>query len=151
MTTKIAINKKAYRNYFLSQTWECGVALKGSEVKSVRAGHVSFTDSFARVDGGEVFLYNLHINPYEEASFLNEKPDRVRKLLLHKHEIRKIISLVQQRGFLLVPTKIYFNPRGMAKVEIALAKGKKFYDRREDVRKRDVERGLKRALGTRRR
>jgi SsrA-binding protein len=149
MATKIATNKKAYHNYFLSQTWECGIALKGSEVKSVRAGHVSFSDSFARVDGGEVMLYNLHINPYEEASFLNEEPDRVRKLLLHKHEIRKIVGLVQQRGFLLVPTKIYFNARGLAKVEIALAKSKKLYDKRDEVKKRDLARGLKKAINFR--
>lgn len=144
MPAKIATNKKAYHNYFLSQTWECGIALTGSEVKSVRAGHVHFKDSFARADDQEIYLHNLHINPYSEASYMNEEPDRLRKLLLHKHEIRKIASLVREKGLALIPTKMYFNAKGLAKVEIALAKGKRLYDKREDLKERALSRSLRR-------
>ncbi len=146
----IATNKKAYHNYHLSQNWECGIALNGGEVKSIRNGEVNFADSFARVDGDEVLLYNLHINQYPQASYLNTDPDRVRKLLLHKREIAKINGFVTQKGLLLIPTKIYFNKRGFVKVEIAIGKGKKLYDKREDIKKRDMDRDLKRAINTRR-
>ena len=146
----IATNKKAYRDYFFSDKWECGIELKGSEVKSVRAAEVDFKDSFARVEKDEVFLYNFHVHPYQQASYLLQAPDRVRKLLLHKKEIKKISGLVSQRGLTLVPTKIYFNPRGLVKVEIALAKGKKFYDKREDIKKRTIERGIRRIMRERR-
>jgi SsrA-binding protein len=146
----IATNKKAYHNFHLSQTWEAGIALSGGEVKSVREGGVSFADSFARVEKGEAFLYNLHVNPYREASYLNQLPDRSRKLLLHKKEIAKLYDLVRIKGMALVPTKIYFNARGLVKVELALGQGKKSYDKREDIKKREIDRGLKRALSTRR-
>ena len=141
----IATNKKAYRDYFLTEKWECGVELKGSEVKSIRDGHVSFADSFARMDGGEVYLYNLHINPYAQASYLNVPVDRPRKLLLHKKEIEKIDVAVNQKHLTLVPTRIYLNPRGFVKVEIALAKGKKMYDKRDDIKRREIDREVKRS------
>ena len=125
---------------------ECGIVLKGSEVKSVRAGLVNFKDSFARAQGEEVYLYNLHINPYPQAGPWKEEPDRPRKLLLHKKEIKKLLGKVTQKGLTLIPTKIHFNSRGLVKVEIALGKGKKLYDKREDIKKRDIERSLKRTL-----
>ena len=133
MSGVIATNKKAYRDYFFSDKWECGIELKGGEVKSVRAGKVNFKDTFARVDGNEVYLYNLHIEPYLQASYMNDEPDRARKLLLHKREIKKIHGIVQQQNVTLIPTKIYFNNRGIVKIEVALAKGKKHYDKRETV------------------
>ena len=146
MSGVIATNKKAYRDYFFSDKWECGIELKGGEVKSVRAGKVNFKDTFARVDGNEVYLYNLHIEPYLQASHMNDEPDRARKLLLHKREIKKIHGIVQQQNVTLIPTKIYFNNRGIVKVEVALAKGKKFYDKRETIKKRQVDRDLKRVI-----
>ena len=149
MGNLIATNKKAYRDYFLSDKWECGVELKGGEVKSVRAGKVSFKDTFARVDEGEIFLYSLHIDPYKQASYMNDEPDRVRKLLLHKREIRKISGIVAQQNVVLVPTKIYFNSRGLVKIEVALGKGKKFFDKRETIKKRDINRNLRRVIKSR--
>ena len=150
MGKTIATNRKAYHNYHLEGTWECGIALKGGEVKSIRAGFVNFKDSFARIEDDEVHLYNLHIDPYREASFMNEEPDRVRKLLLHKREIAKMSTKVNERGFVLVPTKIYFNNRGFVKVELAIGRGKKLYDKREDVKKRSIDMALKRSLKARR-
>lgn len=149
MSKPVATNKKAYHNYFLSDKWEAGIALTGGEVKSVRAGEVNFTDSFVRIEKGEAFLYNLHISPYTQASYMNDEPARPRKLLLHKKEIKKIGDALAQKSATLVPTKIYFNQRGIIKVEIAIGKGKKLYDKREAKKKQDVERGLKRALRNR--
>jgi SsrA-binding protein len=151
MGQTVATNKKAYRDYFFSDTWECGVELKGGEVKSVRAGKVNFKDAFARVDGSEVFLYNLHIDQYKQAGYMNDEPDRARKLLLHKQEIRKIYGFVTQKNVSLIPTKIYFNNRGLVKIEIALAKGKKMYDKRETIKKRDIDRDLRRVVKPRKR
>jgi SsrA-binding protein len=147
----IATNKKAYHNYFLSNNWECGIELTGGEVKSIRNGEVNFADSFAVVDEGQVFLYNLHINPYMQASYLNQEPARKRRLLMHKKEIMKLSSTMNEKAMILVPTKIYFNKKGFVKVEIALGKGKKVYDKREDIKKRDIDRDMKRAVNTRRR
>ena len=146
MGEPIATNKKAYRDYFILDKWECGIELKGGEVKSIRAGSVNFGDSFAHLNGDEIFLYNLHIAPYEQASYLNEDPNRVRKLLLHKKEIKKIVGLVTQKSLTLIPTKLYFNKRGFVKMELALVKGKKQYDKREDIKKRDINRELRRAV-----
>ncbi|OGX38488.1 MAG: SsrA-binding protein [Omnitrophica WOR_2 bacterium RIFCSPHIGHO2_02_FULL_50_17] len=146
MAETIATNKKVFRDYMLSDRWECGIELKGGEVKSVRAGHVNFKDSFARVFEDEAYLYNLYIDPYRQASYLNEDPERPRKLLLHKQEIKKISGHVSQRGLLLVPTKIYFNNRGFVKVEIAIGKGKKLYDKRETIKKKDLQRDLSRRI-----
>lgn len=142
----IATNKKAYRDYSIVQTWECGIALKGGEVKSLRAGEVNFTDSFALAEGGEIYLYNLHIAPYAQAGLMNPTPDRERKLLLHRKEINKILGLTTQKRLVLIPTKLYFNKRGFAKVELALGRSKKLYDKREQIKKRDIERELKRTM-----
>jgi SsrA-binding protein len=146
MPEKIATNKKAFRDYFLTDTWECGIELKGGEVKSIRAGHVNFKDSFARVDKGEVYLYNLHIEVYERSGYDTLEADRKRKLLLHRKEIKKIEGLTVQRGFSLVPTKLYFSERGMVKLEIALGKPKKIYDKRETIKKRKLDRDISRVL-----
>ena len=146
MSGAVATNKKAYRDYFFSDKWECGIELKGGEVKSIRAGKVNFKDTFARIDENEIFLYNLHIDPYAQASYMNDEPDRVRKLLLHRREIKKINGIVAQQNLALVPTKIYFNKRGFVKIEIALGKGKKLYDKRETIKKRNIDRDLGRAL-----
>ena len=151
MSRAFATNKKAYRDYFFSDKWECGIELKGGEVKSIRAGGVNFKDTFARVDENEIFLYSLHIDQYKQASHMNDEPDRVRKLLLHKREIKKINDIIIQKNFTLIPTKIYFNSRGFVKIEIALGKGKKLYDKRETIQKRNIDRDLSRALKNRRR
>ena len=139
-------NKKAFRDYFLSDKWECGIALKGGEVKSVRGGEVNFKDAFARIEKGEILLYNLHINPYAQSGIDQPPADRVRKLLLRKKEIRKIDQQAAQKHLTLVPTKIYFNKRGLVKVEIALGKGKKMYDKRETVKRRKIDRDISRAV-----
>ena len=146
----IATNKKAYRDFFFLEKWECGIQLSGSEVKSLRAAEVNFTDAFARVEKNEIFLYNLHINPYVQASYLNLEPARSRKLLLHKKEIEKIYTQMSQKHLALIPTRVYFNKRGFAKVELALARGKKMFDKRESIKKRDIERELKRTVKPRR-
>lgn len=151
MSQAIATNKKVFRDYFLQEKCECGIALQGCEVKSIRAGKVAFKDTFARVEKGEVLLYNLHIEPYPQASYMNPEPDRVRKLLLNRREIKKFDNKLKLENLALVPTKIYLTKRGLVKVELALGKGKKMYDKRETVKKRDIDRGLKRALHTRRR
>lgn len=142
----IATNKKAYHNFHLLDKWECGIILSGGEVKSLRAGQASFTDTFAHLDKGEVYLYNLHINPYEQASYLNEEPARPRKLLMHKKEIEKLIGLTVRKGVTMIPTKIYFNSRGLVKVEMAFGQGKKLYDQRKDLKKREVNREIDRAV-----
>jgi len=149
MGKTIATNKKAYHNFHLTDKWECGIALTGPEVKSIRAGGVSFTDSFAHLEKGELFLYNLHINPYEQASYNNTAVDRPRKLLMHAREIERLAGTLARKGLTLVPTKLYFNNRGFVKVEIALGRGKKLYDQREDIKKRDVQREIDRAIKTR--
>ncbi len=142
----VATNKKAFTHFHLDQRWECGIELKGGEVKSIRAGQVNFKDSFARIDADEAYLFNLHISPYKEAGLMNEEPDRMRKLLLRRKEIKKLTGLVTQKGFVLLPTKIYFNQRGFVKVEIALGKGKKLYDKRDETKKRQLDLALRRTL-----
>ena len=151
MGKTIATNKKAFRDFFISDKRECGIELKGGEVKSVRAGHVNFKDSFARLEKGEVFLYSLHIEPYKQASYLNDEPDRRRRLLLHKKEIAKIAVSVNEKKLALVPTAVYFNNRGLVKVEIGLGKGKKRYDKREAIKKRTIDKAIDRTLKSRRR
>ena len=142
----IATNKKAYHNFNLLDKWECGIALVGPEVKSLRAGNVSFADAFAHTDKGELFLYNFHINPYEQASFMNPEAGRPRKLLLHKKEIERLIGTLTRKGLTLIPTKIYFNSKGFVKVEIALGQGKNLYDKRQDIKKKEVNREMDRAV-----
>jgi SsrA-binding protein len=136
-------NRKARHDYHILDKFEAGIVLKGTEVKSLRAAKASMKDSYARIEGGEIFLHNFHISHYEKGSYFNHDPLRIRKLLLHKKEIRKLTGKVEERGLTLVPLKIYFS-RGKAKIEIALAKGKKQYDRREDIARRDVQREMER-------
>ncbi len=143
-------NRKAGRDYKILKVWEAGIQLMGSEVKSIRAGRANLSDSFARVENGQVLLYNIHITPYAQASFFNVDPVRVRRLLLHKNQIRKIAGEVLQRGFTLIPLRLYFNERGYVKIELALCKGKKLYDRRETIKRREAERQLRRVLRSRR-
>jgi len=146
----IITNRKAFRDFNILQTIECGIELRGSEVKSLRAGKVTMDDSFARVEEGEVILYNTHISPYEQASYLNVEADRQRKLLLHKKEIAKLEASLMQKGLTLVPLKAYFNDRGFVKVELGLARGKKLYDKRVDIKKRESQRAISRLLKNRR-
>ena len=146
MSQVIATNKKAFRDYFLTDKWEAGIILNGGEVKSIRAGNVNFKDSFARVDKDEIYLYNLHIEPYMSSSHETVESDRPRKLLLHKKEIQKIEGRVAQRALTLVPTRLYFSDRGLVKVEIALGRGKKLYDKRESIKKRKLDRDISRAV-----
>ncbi len=145
----ICTNKKLFRDYEILDTIECGVELKGSEVKSLRDGKASIDDAFGRIDESQIYLHNCYIPPYEKASYFKEEATRVRRLLLHKAQIRKLIGQVAQRGFTLVPMRMYFNTRGLVKVALSLARGKKFFDRREDIKKRDVERETRRAARAR--
>ncbi|MSR22927.1 MAG: SsrA-binding protein SmpB [Gemmatimonadetes bacterium] len=141
----IATNRKARHEYQILDSWEAGLVLTGPEVKSARAGHVSFKDTFARLDGGEVWLQNLHISPYDPASRWNLDPERPRKLLLHAHEIRKLIGRVEERGLSLVPLDLYFRG-GYVKTTLALARGKKMHDKRETLKARVQEREARRAV-----
>ncbi len=150
MSDPIATNKKAYHNYHLTDKWECGIELIGPEVKSLRAGGASFTDSYARIDKGQMYLYNLHITPYKEASYNNLEAVRSRRLLLNKKEIERINGRLSSTALTLVPTKLYFNKRGFVKVEVALAQGKNSYDKRDDLKKREAKREMDRGLKTRR-
>lgn len=139
-------NKKAYYDYFIDETFEAGIVLKGSEVKSLLIGRANLKDSFARIKDEEIFLMNLHISPYAQADkFTQPDPERTRKLLLHKREINKLIGKTHEKGLTLIPTKIYFK-NGKAKVEIALAKGKKLFDKRESIKKKTVEREMEKAV-----
>ncbi len=142
----IATNKKAFHDFHIEETVEAGIVLKGSEVKSLRAGKVNLRDSYAKVKNGEVFLVNVHISPYSHATYDRQDPLRMRKLLLHRREIRKLIGKVQERGFSLVPLRIYFNERGKVKVELALARGKKLYDKRAALKKKQLDRETERAV-----
>lgn len=151
MSKVIATNRKAYRDYTVLDSFECGIELKGSEVKSVREGKINLNDSFARLESNEIILYNTHISPYEQASYLNVEPARPRKLLLHRSQIRKVTGQLTQRGLTLIPLKAYFNDRGFAKIELALCKGKKLYDKREDIKRRETDLEMRRALKARRR
>jgi SsrA-binding protein len=146
MSKVIVNNRKAQRDFFVLESIECGIELKGGEVKSLRAGRLTLDDSFARIDKNEVILYNAHITPYEQASYLNVEPKRPRRLLLHASQIKKIAEKIAQRSFTLVPLKAYFNDRGFAKIELALCKGKKLYDRREDMKRRDSDLEVRRIL-----
>ncbi len=142
-----AVNKKAYRNFELIERFEAGLELLGTEVKSLRAGQADLNGSYARISGGECWLVGASIAQYQQASISNHEPTRNRKLLLHKGEIRKITIKLEQRGFTLVPLRIYFSDRGLAKTELALARGKRQYDKRQAIterdRKRDVDRSMK--------
>lgn len=141
----IARNRKALHDYHIIDTWEAGIVLAGPEVKSVRAGKVSLTEAFARVDGSEAFIHGLHISPYDPASRWNLDPVRTRKLLLHRREIRRLIGATQQEGLTLIPLEIYLK-EGFVKVALALARGKKKHDKREDAKRRDADREIQRAV-----
>ena len=144
----IAQNRKARHDYSIVDTYEAGVVLVGTEVKSLRAGHASLVDGFATIDGGEMFLRNVHIPEYTEGSWTNHEPRRTRKLLLHKGEILRLIGKTKESGLTLVPLSLYFRD-GKVKVELALARGKKSYDKRQDLARRDADREVSRALGRR--
>lgn len=144
MSANIATNRRARYDYETLETYEAGIALHGGEVKSLRLGGVSLRDSFARIDKGEAFLHNLYIAPYECGGASSEDTRRKRKLLLHKREIKKLIGKTTERGLTLIPLRIYFK-RGLAKVELALSRGKRQYDKRELLRKREAEREMGRA------
>ena len=139
----IANNKKAYHDYFIEETYEAGIALHGTEVKSLRMGKCSIKESFVRIENEEVYIYGMHISPYEKGNIFNRDPLRVKKLLLHKSEIRKMKGKIAEKGYTLVPLKVYFN-RSLVKVEIGLAKGKKLYDKRHDIAKKDQRREAER-------
>jgi SsrA-binding protein len=141
----VASNRKARHEYNILETWEAGLVLKGPEVKSLRDGKVAFQDAFATVDGGEVWLHSLHISPYEQANRYNVDPLRVRKLLLNRAEIRKLVGKVEEKGLTLIPLDIYF-VRGRAKVTLALARGRKLYDKREKLKRKTQEREAERAM-----
>ncbi|MGC9002632.1 MAG: SsrA-binding protein SmpB [Dictyoglomus sp.] len=140
----VAVNRKARHDYSILETFEAGIVLTGTEVKSLRRGKVSLQDSYADVKNGEVWIYNMHISPYEHGNIYNHDPKRPRKLLLNKDEIAYLVGKVRERGLTLIPLSIYFNERGWAKVELGLAKGKKLYDKRRDIAERDERRELER-------
>ena len=138
-TKLIANNKKAYHDYFIEDKYEAGIALHGTEVKSLRMGKCSIKESFIRIENGEMFAYGMHISPYEKGNIFNKDPLRVKKLLLHKYEINKLAGKLAEQGYTLVPLQVYFS-KGRAKMEIGLAKGKKLYDKRQDIAKKDQRR-----------
>ena len=142
----VANNKKAYHDYFIEETYEAGIVLTGTEIKSVRQGKVSIKESYAKIEKGELILYGMNISPYEQGNRYNVDPLRPRKLLLHKQEIRKLIGYTTMKGLTLVPLRMYINEEGRAKVEIAVARGKKNYDKREDAAKEDAKRQIDRAM-----
>ena len=142
----IATNKKAYHDYFIDETFECGIELTGSEVKSLRDSHASLRESYAAVRQGEVWMLGVHIAPYSHGNRSNVDPDRARKLLMHKKEIRYLIGKTKERGYTLVPLRMYFSASNLAKVELGLARGKKLYDKRADIAAKDQKRDMERAL-----
>lgn len=142
----IANNKKARHDYFIEETYEAGIVLTGTEIKSVRQGRVSIKESYAKIEGEEVILYGMNISPYEQGNRFNTDPLRPKKLLLHKREIRKLIGYTTLKGLTLVPLRMYINDRGRAKVELAVARGKKEYDKRHDIARRDADRRMQKAM-----
>ena len=138
-------NKKAYHDYFILDTYEAGIELKGTEIKSVRNGRANLKDSYIRIKNNEAFIENMHIAPYEQGNIFNHEPLRTRKLLLHKKEIKKLQKEVKENGLTIVPTKLYFNTSKL-KVEVALVRGKKLYDKRQDLKAKDAKRDIDRAL-----
>ena len=147
----IASNKKARHDYFIENTYEAGLVLTGTEIKSIRQGKVNLKESYARVENGEIFVYSMNISPYDHGNIYNVDPMRPRKLLLNKSEIRKIDSVLQQQGLTLIPLSIYLNEKGMAKLEIGIARGKKLYDKHQDIAKRDANRNIDRMMKSRNR
>ena len=135
----IANNKKAYHDFFIEDTFEAGISHHGTEVKSLRMGKCSIKEAFVRIENGEVFVYGMHISPYEKGNIFNKDPLRVKKLLMHRYEINKLMGKIKEKGLTLVPLKVYFKG-SLVKVEIGLARGKKLYDKREDIAKKDQRR-----------
>ena len=144
----IANNKKAYHDYFILEKYEAGIVLHGTEVKSLRMGQCSIKEAFIRIENGEIFIYGMHISPYEKGNIFNKDPLRVRKLLLHKNEINKLFGKMKEQGNTLAPLRVYFSD-SLVKVEIGLAKGKKMYDKREDIAKKDQKREAQREFKVR--
>ena len=144
----IANNKKAYHDFFIDETYECGIALHGTEVKSMRMGKCSIKEAFVRIEDGEVFVYGMHVSPYEKGNIFNKDPLRVRKLLLHKYEIMKLNGKIAEKGYTLMPLQVYFKG-SLVKVQIGLARGKKLYDKRDDLAKKDAKREIDRAFKAR--
>ncbi len=149
MEKLIANNKKARHDYFFEDTYEAGISLTGTEIKSVRGGGVNLRDSYAKVEKGEVFVYNMNIAPYEKGNRFNTDPLRPKKLLLHKGEIRRLETAVMQDGLTLVPSRVYLNHKGLVKLELAVARGKKLYDKRADIAKKDAARNMERSMKNR--
>jgi SsrA-binding protein len=143
---KISENRRARHEYFIEETFETGIALTGTEVKSLRLGKGNLQDSFAQISNNEVLLQNCHISPYDFGNRFNHEPLRTRKLLMHKAEIRRLFAKVREKGLTLIPLQMYFNEKGRVKVELALAKGKKLFDKREDIAERDAKRDVDRAI-----
>jgi SsrA-binding protein len=141
----VVSNRRARHEYSIEETFDAGIALAGTEVKSIRAGQANIQDAFCKVEEGEIWIYNMHVNPYEHGTHWNMEPRRKRKLLLHRWEINRIRGWIEQKGLALIPLQLYFQ-RGFAKLEIGLGKGKKLYDRREDIAKRDLERERQREM-----
>ena len=144
-----ANNKKAYHDYFVEETYEAGIVLTGTEIKSIRLGKVSIKEAYAKIINGEVIVLGMNISPYEQGNRFNADPLRERKLLLHKHEIRKLIGYTTQKGLTLIPLKLYINEDGRAKVELGVCRGKKNYDKRETAAKRDAKRDIEREMRSR--
>ncbi|MGI6656053.1 MAG: SsrA-binding protein SmpB [Desulfobulbus sp.] len=142
----VGTNKKAFHEYSIEQTLEAGLVLTGPEVKSLRAGRVNLRDGYAQLKNGEAFLYNVHISPYSYATFVPQDPLRPRKLLLHRHEIRKLVGKLHEKGIALIPIRIYFIANGKAKVELGLARGKKLYDKRAALKEKQTNREMERAI-----
>ncbi len=147
----VASNKKARHDYFIESTYEAGIELTGTEIKSIRQGKINLKESFARVDNGEVYVYGMNISPYEQGNIYNTDPLRVKKLLLHKSEIAKLQSAVMQQGLTLIPLALYLNEKGYAKLDLAVARGKKLYDKRDSIAKKDANRRIDRLVKTRNR
>ncbi len=146
----IATNKKAYHNYEMVESFEAGISLLGSEVKSIREGRISLKDSYAEIRNGEVFLLQAHISPYEPANRFNHEPLRERKLLLHRQEIKRLIGKIREKGYTLIPTKVMINEKGKVKIEISLAKGKKSYQKKQAIKERELDREMRAELKRRR-
>lgn len=142
----IANNKKAFHDYFIEDTYETGIVLTGTEIKSIRQGKVNIKESYAKIENGEMILYGMHISPYEHGNRFNVDPLRPRKLLLHKREIQKLIGYTTLKGLTLVPLRMYINEKGRAKLELAVARGKKDYDKRNTIAKRDADRRMQQAM-----
>ncbi len=145
MEKVISKNRKAWHDYDIEETYEAGIVLTGTEVKSVRNARVNLKDSYARIDNNEMFLYNMHISPYEQGNRFNHEPMRIRKLLMHKMEISRLYGKIKEKGYALIPLKIYLT-KGLVKIELGLARGKKLYDKRRDIAERDSKREVERAF-----